>query len=415
MAEKFIGNIKSKLSELRKEYFPTSYEIEENKRIETEKQKEAEEKRIRETEENNRLEEEKRLREGERIILKEKERQAEEERQRKKEEQRYLKESKRRQAQEERKQLMQANSKLSLFDLLQTNLPKNIKVSLLTKYHKFTMEEAQEFGSVAKIYLRKSPEDINNSNLSIKNKLIILTKVNKINRDKKNEGLIENLRVLNQKELTQDKLRKLKEDYERLIELKEQLSQNRFKRKYALINKLRDLRIEKKKSPNSFCVGLIEKKIEKVQTEIGSLHTEFIRYRERDGVLSEKIKIAERKIEGLRDALSSDKFMTNAEIKNKLLKEEKNRLRIERLRDEARKEIFEKEFKKIPEDEKIRFISEEVKEFVWRRDQGKCIKCGSNEKLEFDHIIPFSKGGSNTARNIQLLCEKCNRSKRDNI
>jgi hypothetical protein len=60
-------------------------------------------------------------------------------------------------------------------------------------------------------------------------------------------------------------------------------------------------------------------------------------------------------------------------------------------------------------------ISENVQIFVWNRDNGRCVKCGSQEKLEFDHIIPISKGGSNTARNIQLLCEKCNRAKRNKI
>lgn len=60
-------------------------------------------------------------------------------------------------------------------------------------------------------------------------------------------------------------------------------------------------------------------------------------------------------------------------------------------------------------------IPEEVRNEVWRRDQGKCTRCNSVFKLEFDHIIPVSKGGSNTARNIQLLCEICNRQKSDSI
>jgi hypothetical protein len=56
-------------------------------------------------------------------------------------------------------------------------------------------------------------------------------------------------------------------------------------------------------------------------------------------------------------------------------------------------------------------ISDDVKIFVWQRDKGRCVKCGSNKNLEFDHIIPVKMGGSNTARNIQLLCEACNRAK----
>ena len=60
-------------------------------------------------------------------------------------------------------------------------------------------------------------------------------------------------------------------------------------------------------------------------------------------------------------------------------------------------------------------LSQRVRDEVWRRDGGTCQRCGSREKLEFDHIIPVSKGGSNTARNIELLCEKCNRAKSDHI
>jgi 5-methylcytosine-specific restriction endonuclease McrA len=62
-----------------------------------------------------------------------------------------------------------------------------------------------------------------------------------------------------------------------------------------------------------------------------------------------------------------------------------------------------------------REISQNVKDKVWNRDDGVCTQCGENKNLEFDHIIPFSKGGANTYRNIQLLCQPCNRSKSDHI
>ena len=65
----------------------------------------------------------------------------------------------------------------------------------------------------------------------------------------------------------------------------------------------------------------------------------------------------------------------------------------------------------LKEEKRSREISQEVKDKVWNRDGGKCVQCDSNEDLEFDHIIPHSKGGANTYRNIQLLCEPCNRSK----
>lgn len=61
-------------------------------------------------------------------------------------------------------------------------------------------------------------------------------------------------------------------------------------------------------------------------------------------------------------------------------------------------------------------IPADVKREVWKRDHGRCVVCGSKENLHFDHIIPFSKGGSSlVSENIQLLCAKHNLEKRDKI
>ncbi len=63
-----------------------------------------------------------------------------------------------------------------------------------------------------------------------------------------------------------------------------------------------------------------------------------------------------------------------------------------------------------------RMIPSAVKLAVWKRDGGKCTKCGSTDNLHFDHILPFSKGGTSLlSDNIQLLCARHNLEKHDRI
>jgi len=63
-----------------------------------------------------------------------------------------------------------------------------------------------------------------------------------------------------------------------------------------------------------------------------------------------------------------------------------------------------------------RIIPTAVKLVVWKRDGGKCTQCGATDELHFDHILPYSKGGTSiTAENVQLLCARHNLEKRDKI
>jgi len=67
-------------------------------------------------------------------------------------------------------------------------------------------------------------------------------------------------------------------------------------------------------------------------------------------------------------------------------------------------------------EEHTRIIPPGVKRVVWKRDKGRCVLCGSAINLHFDHIIPYSKGGSSSdPKNIQILCARHNIAKKNNI
>jgi len=53
--------------------------------------------------------------------------------------------------------------------------------------------------------------------------------------------------------------------------------------------------------------------------------------------------------------------------------------------------------------------NEKIKK-IFERDKI-CVYCGSNKKLELDHIISLKKGGTGMFNNFVLACKKCNTSK----
>jgi len=87
-------------------------------------------------------------------------------------------------------------------------------------------------------------------------------------------------------------------------------------------------------------------------------------------------------------------YIYEIEYKNQLpySKEEEELLILEQYDLERQKfERFNRKYKSATIEEesyKRERISEEVRIAVWRRDDGKCARCGNRENLEYDHIVP---------------------------
>lgn len=64
----------------------------------------------------------------------------------------------------------------------------------------------------------------------------------------------------------------------------------------------------------------------------------------------------------------------------------------------------------------IRAFTPKMKREAYEKQKGICSKCGKHfdiDEMEADHIKPWSKGGTTTADNCQMLCKACNRIKSD--
>lgn len=56
-----------------------------------------------------------------------------------------------------------------------------------------------------------------------------------------------------------------------------------------------------------------------------------------------------------------------------------------------------------------------VREWVFDKYGKECLNCGSTDRIALDHVVPVSKGGENSLKNLQPLCKRCNSKKHAKI
>jgi len=90
----------------------------------------------------------------------------------------------------------------------------------------------------------------------------------------------------------------------------------------------------------------------------------------------------------------------------------KRRLELERLRKRVRWQRRMLGLENVDLRFERRDIPDELVKHIIDRDEV-CRRCGSQEDLQLDHIIPVSRGGNDTEDNLRLLCGACNRKRGD--
>lgn len=58
-------------------------------------------------------------------------------------------------------------------------------------------------------------------------------------------------------------------------------------------------------------------------------------------------------------------------------------------------------------------VSDAIRQEIFERDGGRCIYCGSSDRLTLDHDLPVSRGGLSTLSNLDACCLTCNIVKGD--
>ena len=115
-----------------------------------------------------------------------------------------------------------------------------------------------------------------------------------------------------------------------------------------------------------------------------------------------------KKLERLRKVYGED--LNEVELIDALVEEKLKKPKVPKVPKEAKevKKPKAPKAKPICANRASRYISVSVKNEVWKRDQGKCQQCEGRTNLQYEHILPFARGGKSSAENLKLLCSGCN-------
>ena len=131
---------------------------------------------------------------------------------------------------------------------------------------------------------------------------------------------------------------------------------------------------------------------------------QFYLFWQRERLKAEKRRRANEQLRAQKRQLAEERRRANEQRRSEKRRQEQ---------EEAIKSFL--ELMREGEEGRSRDIPHPVKIAVVTRDGGKCRRCGSIQDLQFDRIVPNSRGGSSTdENNIRLLCGKCSlKSKRN--